>query len=481
MGTFNTIKNLLPKNAFVRSVLLLGGGTAGSQAILILCTPILTRLYSTEDFGLLAVYAALLSTLTIIASLRYELAVPIAQNDDEAAHVVILGLLIALVTSFVTLLAIIFFQTQIALMINAPAIANFLWLLPGSLFLLSSYQIFYYWALRVQAFPQIARTKLTQATSSMLVKIVGFGFGPLALLAGEVIGQTAGIVSLVSLAFRKLLYTLKSTRLEQIYNVAQRHYKFPLFATWSGLLNTVGTQLPPVLFAVLFSPAAAGIYALANRILSLPMKLLGQVIGNVFLAKAAEAQKEGTINILVAEIHEKLVQVAMPPSLVLAATGPELFAWAFGPEWKEAGVFAQLMAPMLYFQFILSPISTLFSVLDKQGQGMMLQGLMVLVRCLSLIVGTGLENLRLAVMLFSLGSSASYIVFLVWVVKISGNDWLILIKPTLHNLAIGLLLVSPLMLAILLKTNAFLLFGAMTITILLIVARYVTCLKKAWV
>ncbi len=468
MSITNAIKRALPKNSFVRSVLVLGGGTAGSQAILILSVPLLTRLYSIEAFGALAVFMAFLSTISVVSSLRYELAIPIAEDEEEAVHVVVLAFLVALVISALTLLVVALFRTPIASAVNVPALANYLWLLPLSLLLLSTYQIFNYWAIRVKAFRAIARTKLTQSVSSMAIQIGGTAFGPLALILGNVVGQGAGMTSLGALAFKNRWPMFRSTQVKDLSWVAQRHRKFPLFATWGGLLNVVGTQLPPILFAIFFSPAAAGLYALANRVLSLPMTFVGQAIGNVFFAKAADARRDGNIDILVAQVHQKLVQIAMPPVLILAVVGPDLFAWVFGPEWREAGVFARLMAPMLYFQFILSPISTLFSVLDKQEQGMLLQGVMVMIRCSALILGAWLNDLRLAIVLFSLGSAISYFIFLLWSIWISGNSiFAVAIKPSLQTFILSLLLIVPSLITVILPPNLFVIIGSTLITILL--------------
>jgi len=198
------------------------------------------------------------------------------------------------------------------------------------------------------------------------------------------------------------------------------------------------------------------------------MTFVGQAIGNVFFAKAADARRDGNIDVLVAQVHEKLAQIAMPPALSLAVVGPDLFAWVFGPEWREAGVFARLMAPMLYFQFILSPISTVFSVLDRQEQGMLLQGMMVIVRCSALIIGAWLNDLRLAIVLFSLGSAISYFIFLLWSMWIAGNSvFIVAIKPSLQTFILSVPLISPLLIAAMFPSNLFVIIGSIPTTMLL--------------
>jgi O-antigen/teichoic acid export membrane protein len=236
-------------------------------------------------------------------------------------------------------------------------------------------------------------------------------------------------------------------------------------------------QLPPVMFSILFSPAVVGIYALAHRVLSLPMSLIGQAIGNVFLARASEAKRDGNLAVLVANVHDKLAQIAMPPVLVLVVIAPELFVWIFGSEWREAGIFAQLMTPMLYFQFIFSPISTLFVILEKQQQGMFLQAVMATVSGSSIFIGAWLGDVKLAVLLFSLGSASSYLAFLVWVINLSGNRPSLIIKSTIQAFSIGLSIISPMLIAHYFSSNSFMIVCSTFLTFFLIGCRYFTIFK----
>src|SRR5690606_29477155 len=95
-----------PKSNFARSVSILVGGTAGAQLITIAATPLLTRLYTPNDFGVLAVYMSVLALFTVVASLRYELAIPLPESDDDAIHIVVLCLFITLLMTVLSLIII---------------------------------------------------------------------------------------------------------------------------------------------------------------------------------------------------------------------------------------------------------------------------------------------------------------------------------------------------------------------------------------
>jgi O-antigen/teichoic acid export membrane protein len=475
------IKRLLPRNRFARSVSILAGGTAAGQGIIVLASPLLTRLYSPEDFGLLAVYAALLGIISVIASLRYQLAIPLPESDEEAAHIVVLSLLVVLGMTGLTVLAVVFFREPIAEALNAPALAGYLWLLPLGLLLAGIYQVFNYWAIRIKAFPAIARTKLTQSVSMVGMQLGGYMLGPLALLLGQISSQAAGTSSLGVLAIRVRWEIFRKVRWLGIAAAIRRYRRFPIYSTWADLFNTMGSKLPSLLFATLFSPAIAGIYMLTHRVLAMPMRLIGEAIGKVFFASAADARRSAKLDRLVVQVHAKLAQIAMPPALILLLVGPELFSLTFGSAWRQAGEFAQWMVPWVYLVFVTSPLSTLFSVMEQQAHGLMFQIVLLMIRIIALLIGAWKGDAIFAVALFALGSAACWFGLLVWVVRASGNDgWNVLLMPTSIALLWSMFLVSPLWVIRLVPENTQLWLISLGMTALLVTGRYMALLRKSW-
>ncbi len=424
------LERLLPKSSFVRSVSVLAGGAAAGQLLVVLASPLLTRLYTPEDFGLLGLYIALLSSIGVLASLRYELAIPLPEDDEEAVHVAVLALVLVLGTTLLTTVVILSFRLPIAQALNAPGLVDYLWLLPVGLLLLGTYQVLNYWAIRTQAFPVIARTRFMQGVGAVMVQIGGYALGPLALLLGYVAGQAAGTSTLGLLVVRKHRAVLKRLSLNGVLRALQRYRRFPIYATWGSVFNTVSHQVPLLLLAAFFGATSAGIYLLAYRVLTLPMQLIGKSIADVFFSTAVEANREGRLGQLVATTHQTLAHVAMPPMLLVVLTAPELFALVFGEPWMQAGQFAQWLAVSVYFQFVLSPISNLFALLEKQVHAMALQGFLVTSRAGALILGGYLNDLMLGIALFAVASAACYFAFLIWVVRLSGNAHSMLWRPS---------------------------------------------------
>ncbi|WP_288370602.1 lipopolysaccharide biosynthesis protein [uncultured Marinobacter sp.] len=437
------LKRLIPQNAFARGVSVLVGGTAGAQVLLLLAAPLLTRLYTPEDFGLLAVYTGLLALFSVVSSLRYELAIPLPESNTEAANVLILSLLVVLVMTGISGLMVLVAGQEIALALGTPALAKYFWLLPIGVLLSGVYKVFDYWAVRTKVFGDIARTRITQTLSTLAIQLFGFKFGGTALLFGQAGGQGVGSIRLARSALRHKDFYRWSW--PGVWQAAKRYKQFPIFSTWSALFNTAGTQLPPLMFAALFSAGAAGLYALAHRVLAMPMSILGDAIGKVFFSNAAEAYREGRLAPLVKNVHGTLAEVAMPACVLLVVVGPELFVLVFGENWRQAGEFARYMAPWLYVVFVTSPLSTLFLVLERENIGMLFQAGLLLSRVLAIFIGASLMNQLLAtVALFAATSAVFWFGFLLWVFVVSGNRMSDVIKPTTNALFKAILCILPL-------------------------------------
>lgn len=433
---------LLPRQPFARSVSVLVGGTASGQMLMVLAAPLLTRLFSPEDFGLLAVYGGLLAVFLVVANLRYEIAIPLPEDEQTATDVTVLSLLAGCLTSLLTAVLVLCAGDAIAARLGVPALAGHLWLLPVGVFCGSLYLAVHYWAVRHKRFADIAGTRIKQVVTTLAVQLLGFKLGPLALLLGHASGHGMGFVALG----RHLLHSpqLRQVSAAGILAAARRYRRFPLFSTWTGLFNTAGSQLPPLMLAALFDPVAAGLYTLAQRVLGAPMAVIGTAIGGVFLANAAEARREGRLAPLVASVHERLAQIAMPPALIILFAAPQMFTLVFGERWHDAGHFAQWMAPWLYVTFVASPLSSLFDVLEQQKRELLFHAVLLATRIGAIATGAMLGDLQLTIALFALGSALCWCGALVWVCGSAGISPGSLLRPTVRALLWALACTLPL-------------------------------------
>jgi O-antigen/teichoic acid export membrane protein len=234
-----------------------------------------------------------------------------------------------------------------------------------------------------------------------------------------------------------------STSWDDIQRVAQRYRRFPIYSTWGGGFNRLSTELPSLLFASFFTPAAAGQYSIAYRVLVLPIGLVSRAISDVFFADAAEAYSNGRLAPLISKVHNYLSLLAAPPALILMVYGPELFSFVFGNEWLEAGIMARWLAPAFYFQFISSPLSTILNVIERPDLTLILNTILLGLRIIALTIGSVYGNLVLAVVLFGVSSAFGYAIFSLTSASLGGSKFKNLLITHVRSLLRGGLVISP--------------------------------------
>ena len=99
MTSFERFRRVLPAGEFVRGAMAIAAGTGAAQLISVASSPVLTRLYSPSDYGVMSVAVSILFVLISVTCLRYEFAIPLPRDDVEAANLLGLSLLTNLAMS----------------------------------------------------------------------------------------------------------------------------------------------------------------------------------------------------------------------------------------------------------------------------------------------------------------------------------------------------------------------------------------------
>lgn len=370
------IKRLKPKSEFSRNVLTLMTGTTIAQALPIAAAPILTRIFTPEDFGLFAFYFAIVTILAVLATARYELAIVLPKRRDDAYQIVIMSWAISSAVSLLTLFMILLFESQIVGLLNNPKIANWLYWIPLSIFLTGVYQSLYYWFNREKGYRDMANSRIVQS-STMVVSQVGFGFltklSALGLILGQVIGQVLATFYMGQKFIKNTRNMHKPKRLKQ-FSLAKRYINFPRFLVLAHTMNASSRQLPNVFFNIFFSATVAGFYLLIQRVISAPLSIIGSAIGDVFRQQASKAYAErGECIYEYKKTFKKLLIISLVPFGAFVFIAPDLFAIVFGKNWRQAGEYAQILMPMFFLQFVASPLSVLFIVAEKQKEDLLMQ------------------------------------------------------------------------------------------------------------
>ncbi|MDP9963016.1 O-antigen/teichoic acid export membrane protein [Variovorax paradoxus] len=365
----------LHRAGFVRSVGVLVGGTAFAQAITILALPLLTRLYTPVDFNLLAVFASILSLLSVVACLRLEIAIPLPENDEDAVNLLAVALCLCSAVAVLTALVVWQLPAQIAVLIGQPALSPHLWLLPLGVWLAGSYAALQFWSTRKKRFGAIAKTRMSQAIAGAGSQI-GLGLAqltPFGLLLGQIISSGAGLLGLGRDALRDDRSPVKKINWAGMRQMTRTYDQFPKYSTFEAFANSASTQLPVIVIAALSMGPEAGYLILAMRAMAAPMGLIGNAVSQVYLSRAPEELRAGRLANFTLQIIGGLAKSGVGPLIFAGVVSPLAFPLIFGHEWLRAGELVAWMTPWFILQFLASPVSMTLHVTGNQRAALNLQ------------------------------------------------------------------------------------------------------------
>lgn len=402
-------------------MLLLAGGTALGQGITILAAPILTRLYSPADFGVLVVYAAILSSVVGIASLRYHLAVPAADNQETVAALAVICTLITLGLAVVFGLGLWRFGPNLVAWTQSPTLASYLWLLPLSFLGAGMYQILNTWAIRDNQFSRLARTRLGQGAGLVLTQI-GLGLihhGPAGLLIGDAVGRACGSLSLGRLAWRTHHAMIRRLTLAGLLQAAARYRRFPLISGPSALAANVRGQVPAFLLAAFYGGLVVGWFGLGQRLLTVTFYLVASSVGDVYFNESARIVREDPARLM--DLYWRTLRrtavVALPLLGTLAIVAPWVFGPLFGDEWAEAGRYVRILAVVAAFDVLSRGVGSTLSIIERQDLDLVTDVVGIVLVSGALIAGGTLGASPTTTLIFySIAGSVAGLVYLgvVW-------------------------------------------------------------------
>jgi O-antigen/teichoic acid export membrane protein len=416
----------------------LASGTAIAQVMLGLLTPILSRLYSPETFGVASLFFSITSIGGGIVCLRYELAIMLPEEDDEAATLLAASIGIAAVISILLTPFILSTREEFSVLINASELASFLHLVPLMIFVTGLYSAVRYWGARKRYFNSLSLGKIVDSSFNGTVKLFEGLIGKATasgLIWGPIVGKLVFSVMFGVKMWCSDRHTIiESIDMQKVREMLYRYRKFPIHTSSATILNSVSWQMPVLLLSSFFSPIAVGYYGFANRILHLPMNLVGTAIANAFFPRAAESYTVDKLSSLVENAFQILVGFSLFPLLALSLTGEDLFAVSFGSKWAESGIYVQILSPWMFFWFISSPLSNLYFVLERQEGLLRLNIAIFVTRLISIIIGGYFDSIYLALSLFSLSGILTYGYLSISIILESGVDLVSIVNEISKNL-----------------------------------------------
>jgi O-antigen/teichoic acid export membrane protein len=462
----NNFERLKP-GSFFMNVTILASSTAFGQIIVILVTPILTRLYEPDDFGIMAAYASVISIISVITALRYDFVIPLPDSDKEAVNVVALSFTSLVAVTILTTIFVLVFGSITSDWLQTPKLVNYLWLLPIGVVAVGTYQILNFWAIRKQQFNTLAKTRVSQMVGRAITQTVaGFlKFGAGGLIVGYIVGLGGGIGTLTKIMWKDAKESFYSVSVSGMSRAAKRYKRFPLVNSWSALINSLSQELPVLIISSLFGTTVVGWFYLSLRVLRVPFNVIGQAIAQVFYSRASVASRGGDLPRVTYQVYDQLVRISLGPLLWLGLMSPSLFALIFGSDWEVSGYYSRWISPWLFLLFLTTPLSAIVYVKERQRPELIFQVVLLIARISVLYLAATYGDASAAIIGFSLVSTLILIVYLFWLMITSGNTSQSVLHSLAGELLVNLVLVIPIVISLIFELNTVILIASSVLSL----------------
>lgn len=373
-----------------KNLLTLGVGTVISQVFPLVFYPLLSRVYSPADFGLLATISSIVAVVTMISTLRYENAILIAKTKVDAANIVVLTLFFSVVISIIIFFGLLLFAGSLNELFKSKEISKWLWVVPISTVSIVIFSVYNEWCVRNKYFKFLSYNKITNSASVLLPKVF-FGVQPI-LSSGLVIGDTLGrVVSAISCGYRALVNDrdfLSMLSRKRMSELAREFFDCPKFLLPAGLLDVLVLNMAVFMFSSFFALSEVGYYSMAMAVLSLPASVVSTAVKDVFRQRANEDyMNNGSCRPIFRKTVIYMSLAILPICLIFFFISPALFDIVLGSEWRMTGVYASILLPWIATDFVYSSISGVFLIANKMALSMWLFFLSFIASLLPLSIG----------------------------------------------------------------------------------------------
>ncbi len=364
------IIGLLQKE-FVKNVLTLMTGTVLGQGIALLLSPLITRLFSLEDFSAFEQYSFLLSVLSVIICGKYEYSIMQPKDQEDARHLLALSIRIAFFASIGVGIVLLFTSGMIADAYHSPSLRYLLWTLPVALFLAGTFNAINYWFSRKKNYRVAATSKLLYSAAGEPFKLAAGWIKPTpaGLILSTVIGHlTATWQSWFQLR-RDEPRTIRHIDRKRMMDLARTYIRYPRFAIWGSILNTMAQWAHVAVFGFYYHEAALipiAYIALSRRIFFNPLGIIANSYGQVFYQRIQQiddgyALKKFYITNLLRFCAFGACMVAVVYLLPNNSLG-----FVFGEKWTDALEYLKILCFWYALNFAITSLSFIFNRLQLQ-------------------------------------------------------------------------------------------------------------------
>lgn len=401
-------------------VLMVARGTVIGQAPFVLVTPFITRWYAAADLGIYGLSLAFVSITAQVVGLRFELAAISTRGTAQSRALLVLSTLAIIpVTCLCTLVLILLRAFDIG---SYGALSGRLVLATaGMICAAGSYATLRCWLARRYQFGLLANSLTLQGLvrACIPVALAPLGAGASLLIGSELVSRISAVALMARGGhLRDALRGPSIPPLRVLRETAARYWKYPVLMAPSALIDAAAAALPVPVLAGYYGLAAAGKFALVQRLVLLPMALIAGSVGDAFHTHAADiaGRTPAATASFVAATALRLFVFAAALYVPVAILAPLTAGWIFGDQWKDAGPMIAALAPMCIGQTVVSPISRGL-LLGGREERKLLADLACLALPIAALYIARREPMLRAIWYFSAASLAAYLIYYAVIMK----------------------------------------------------------------
>ncbi len=387
-------------------------GTMLSQLIPIAFTPVLTRIFTPDDFGIFAFYLSIVVIICAFNSGKYEQSIPLVADEEQADNLLVSTLLF--IGCITIVLYIIVYLVSLFEISQLNKLGVLIWLLPLSAALMSTYQTLTYWHNRKSNFKKISKNLSIQSLINVLVSLF---FGMLGVKAGLVFGDLfAKLYSSINL-FGKL----EKINWKLIKSNYIQHSDSPKYLVPATLLNATAKQLPIIIFGLLFLPKTIGFLLVAQRVFQSPIGIVSASLSQVLLNKmSVDFREKGNCKSIYNKSFLFLSVLPLPAAVIIYLFIDPLVLFVFGKDWVDLGLLIKILFPFYYIYFISGTLNIVLIASGKKKINLLMQIIYFISTIILILLCylCKLDSIQ-AVTIYSITSSISFLIALFFSYQVS--------------------------------------------------------------
>ena len=419
MNVWQEIKEFVSSEIIRNSAKLLTASVI-VQIIGLLVYPILTRLYSPEDFGLINLFLSIAGVLSLFATAEFQYAILLPKSEEKAISCVYVGVASTLLVVGI-IICTIPFATTISDWFKVPNLADWYWAIPIFVLFSGLWTLLNYWYTRNKSFGEIGTYQVTQCLTNAAAKC-GFGFAGFlngGLILSAIVSPFIALGMSIATTWKSSIKRLFSSTSVALSDTVKEYANFPKYSLPRALVNYFSGNLPIFVLTPFFGLTEIGFFGMALTLAFKPINMISNSLYQVLFQKTSEqVQNKQHIKPHIFKFLTISVAVVIPCFTVLYFLLPIVTEYLLGEGWSETGVHIQTMLGWLTVSVLVAPICYLSDIFQKQKIGLLFEILLISARIAGLAFGIFTANFYNAILGYCIGSNVVIFLQLLWYISL---------------------------------------------------------------